>query len=523
MRLLAALFLCACSLEGLADGSAGGAGGAGRGGGATGAGSSVGGAGGGAQTGGAGVGGGVGGGGGAGPTFTWLRRFGNDLLQDSNGDSLKQSSIRMSAPDGDGVVWVALAMVGQLDAADLDGIAPAPLLDDTRNLYVLGLRESDGQVVAVIALGGPTLGESLTVDGIVAQGAGAAVVGSVKGQHPASSEVSSTSDGYVLRVDQTGVVAARYVAGAGVQTVRAVTADSQGQLFVAGKFSKLAMHDAQGAQVDAACFSNATGEHAYVAELTPSLSCVGLHFFSPVGAGNPTQEALAVQVDAERAYVAGAFSETISSLDPMPPALTAVGGADGFVGAFERATGSTSWLVAASSGAGGNSDALRALLGTAQGLWVGGYVMSSAANGGAVSDCTLLTPTSSRDALVAQLDPTTGKCLASTVLGGMGHDEVAGLAAGGAISFGFGYTTTTLGLSDESLAQKGTDGFTLRVPVVDDPPRGRQFGGLSFDYVDAAQWSDGQLLIAGTYNQPFATLPESKTGDFFVGAIADPE
>lgn len=525
---LTLLLLCQCSLEGLSDGK--GAGGAGAGGGAAVGGAGVGGTGVGAGTigGASSVGGGGAGGAGGGSTvaFEWIKGFGNTGIQKTNSNEAK---LRMSGPDGNGVVWIAITMVGTLDPSIAPGLTLPALEETTRNLYVLGF-DMSGAVVAANGFQGPPTSNALIVEGIQALSSGVAVAGTFTGTVPFNPALSASStDAFVAQLDaNANLQAHRYFSGGSTQNARAISA-SGGHLFVTGKFrNAFSVRGEDYATATMECIPIApTNDHAYVVELDESLNCLKLAYLG--GETATTVESRAIYADGSGIYITGEFTESLGSTDAQPKTITAIkpGNTDGFIAAFASGLGSTTWLVGANSGLSGGGDFLQAIQGTKGGnaLWVGGFTNSTSAGTGDVAGCPFSTPTISRDGLVAVLDPANGACSTVSLLADMAEDELLGFSAFDADNvLAYGYTTVGLDGFDAALGQQSVDGFVARLSPTLAVSDGREFGGPSWDYIVGAAFLPGppaSLVIAGSYDKPFDALTASG-GDFFIGKIADP-
>ncbi len=521
----------ACSLEGLADGSgAGGLGGA--------AASSS------SSSGGSDGVGGVGGAGGA-PTsaFTWLATIGNELVQGTSPyatDAGSGSTLRMSVPGPSGEVWVAVATKGALDP---DGAGPLPSRGstDSANLFVLEIAPG-GAVTAFGALEGDleSIEEPLSVGAVVrVAGDAVAVVGTFRAgtlDLGAIGQLTNTSqsqdDGFVVRFDAAAVPThARQLGGGNVQTARAATVH-EGALLVAGKLKRvLAVTDPDGV-ADAACaFSQNMEEfeRVLVAALDPAdLKCTHRVLFAATDV-NAAQQAWAIAADASGVYVAGSYTRQLIA-DPLP-SMPASASEDGFIVALDPdlTPATTRWVARATSNRNSGVDALRAAALSGGRLWVGGYldrgttaVMSAepsieTLDAVADNDCILTLP-DVRDGLVGALDPQDGTCLGAALLGTAQGDEVRGLAPspGGVVATGF--TTAGVMELDASLAGGSRDGFAafLSIGTGAEIDGGWVLGGVSWDYLDAAQVTGSEVVLAGTFDASFDFLTGG--ADFWIGS-----
>lgn len=539
-RFVPLLGICAaCSLEGLADGGAG-AGGRGGAGGAsvttTSASSS-------SQGGAGGE-----GAGGAQSAFTWIRSVGNDFIQGTSpygAEAGSGSSLRVSEAGPSGEVWLAFATKGAVDPDGPGGLAalgnPA-----SYNLFALELG-SDGSVLHFAALSGDfdDLDEPLSVGAVVRSTAGITIVGSLKGgtlELGALGSITQNSlsqdDGFVLHLDQTGLVThARQLGSGNAQTARAAVVH-EGKLLVAGKTKRtLSVTNPETGEADAPCALSKPMEEferALVVVLDEAdLTCTGIATFAATDV-NAAQQAWAIAADASGVYVAGSFTRQLIAA-PLA-AVPASSSEDGFVVALEpdMTTPTVRWAARATSNRNGAPDGLRAALLSSGRLWIGGYLErgTSAISGqeptiGIVdatpdNDCTFAAAPEMRDGVVAVLDPTTGACAGALLLGGPQRDEVRALVPYGAGVAATGLTTEGIAGLDSSLGAGSRDGFLARIDAEPEVTLvgGLSLGGVSWDYLDAARTTGGALLVAGSYDVPFDVLQGD--ADFFVGSLPVP-
>jgi hypothetical protein len=525
--LLIASVCSACSLDGLADG-----GGAGAEGGAA---STV-------TVGGAGAQGGfaegAGGSGGEPPMsrFVWLSSIGNAASQatspfptDPHG-----SSLRMSTPDESGAVWLGLVTRGVLDPDGPGGFEPAGMAD-AQSLFLLEL-QADGSVTAFEGYVGPPAGieNGLSVDGIVRNGAGVAVVGSFRtgsidlGIGTITQPNTNSDDGYLLVADADGqAIAARHFTGLNNrnQTARAVTAFG-GTLFVAGKLKQsFSVVDASDSSIDAACafeIDDEIFERGYVASFDDTtLACDTLYTLTAVD-NAATQQVYGVAADASGVYLAGGFTRQIIAT-PVP-VVPGVSGEEGFVVALkpDLAPGAI-WVARSTSSQGSANDSLRSIFIAGNRLIVGGYLAAGTGSqtptfgklaNGAI--CTLEEPVSI-DGFVGALKKNNGDCIAAVRLGGDGVDQVRMVTPDGEGVLATGFTEGIEGLETTAAVPLTRNGFLARLDDGLMLTGGAALGGTALDYVDGARAIDGGFLVAGSYGLPFDFL--TSQDDVFVGKI----
>ena len=520
------LLAAGCSLDGLAEGGSAGGGGA-----AAATSTSV-------SAGGAGDGGGTGGS--VESAFDWLRSVGNVGSQGTSPyptDAGNGSSLRMSAPDANGAVWICAVTEGAIDP-DGPGGYDAAGNATSRNLFLLELGE-DGALLSFHAYAGDLVDvdDSLSVGAIERLDAGAiAVVGTFRGgtlDFGAAGMMTQSSqtqdDAFVVRFDADGVATiARQLGGANAQTARAAVYDGN-RMLVAGKLKRtMKVTDPVTTLEDDGCaYSVGTEdfERATMLVFDPeTLACKHLATLAGVDT-SATQQAYGVWTDASGVYVVGGFTKQILAA-PLA-AVPAAAGEDGFVAAFENnlANPTPRWVARATSNRNSATDSLRAVYADGARVFVGGFLERGTSMVGGMdpalgviggSPCAVATPVG-RDGIVGVLDVTTGACLGTLLLGGVDEDEVHAITPTPLGIAASGFTTNGIAGLDASLRGGSRDGFVALLDPALTISGGRVLGGTSWDYLDGA-WVDGaKLRVAGSYDTRFDFLDGQS--DFFIGSL----
>ncbi len=529
---LAAL-TAACSLDGLASGGSGGGGGAATASTTSGTSSSS---------------SGVGGQGGDAPAspFSWALRFGNDLTQGTSPyatDAGSGSTLRVSERAADGRVWVAATTRGAIDF-DGDGGGDALGAPADVNLFLLEI-DGAGAIATAVALEGSfrDVADVLSVGAVVRGPADEVLVaGTIKGgtlDLGAAGEITQTSlstdDAFVLRFDGAGAVThARQIGGSSTQSARSAVLGPDG-LHVGGRLRRfLTVADPSGA-VDPACDVSAGAEdfdRSFVLRLDPgTLVCDAIATFTASETG-AAQQAHALAVDETGVYVGGSFSRQI--IPEMGLTVPSSSSDDGYVIALEPDLGTPTvrWVATLTSNRSGASDGVRALALSGGSLWVGGHqdrgtsaVMGLEPALGTADmvpgdDCSLPLA-DARDGVVGRLDPMTGACLGAVALGAAFQDEVRSLGAfpdGRVVAVGF--TTSGVPELSSELAGGSRDAFVaiLTATAGVSVESGMMLGGASWDYLDGGRAGSTSVVVAGTYDLPFAGLGGG--ADFFVGELS---
>ncbi|NUP12000.1 MAG: hypothetical protein HOW73_38630 [Polyangiaceae bacterium] len=505
----------ACSLEGLATGGGGEGGGGGTG-------TST------NSTGGIDSSGGGSGGGGGAPVdpFDWMLAFGNVSVNE-NTNSLP---IKMTEPDGSGAVWVAFSAKGSVVVHDPDG--DVTLGEDTTASSVFILEVTEGRMTRSAVLQGSVVDgvtTSVTLGGLARTDQGVAVVGHWVGTLSlgATEAVAEGRAGFVALVDQRGVVGSfRKVDGQGAQTVDGVASvHSNGNLYVAGTLNRsLVPAD----QLPGCTTGAASGDVFVMRLLASTLTCEDVAIFTTPDPQQKLPDISRVAATEQRIVVAGSYEGTlhVGGLGDM----TAVAAIDGF--AIVLGTGLVPrWFVNV-NGNPSSTDAVRDAVLVGATLSLGGYYgTTTAANelnparvevvGAAGEPCLLPSDSKGKDGFAATLTfvDTDLLCTRADTFRTLNQDEVHALAAfetGEIVAGGFADGL----LEGLTVPTEGDNGVFVALPG--ENVHGLQFGSLG-SYVDALSVKkDGGVIVAGTFQNAFLSLPDGAHQDFFVGALRDP-
>ncbi len=245
------------------------------------------------------------------------------------------------------------------------------------------------------------------------------VVGAFSGTQDFGGEqvdsATDNTDGFVISYSAAGAFRWQVTFGGALRdSAEAVTIDPvDGSIWVTGSHGPGAeFFDETPPAVD---------EDVFVLRMTPggAQPAEGQFLWSLTGAG--TQVGLALQVDADRFYVAGEFPTTIDPEQGEP--VTGAAGDDVFIAAYDKG-GPYRWLKTIM----GNEDDVEPQLALPSGMVVASANVTASAT---ATGCSPETSIASVDMVVAGFSRNDGECLWSNLFGGNGQDHLRGMAVDG--------------------------------------------------------------------------------------------